>query len=154
MELPFTLRSSRSKMLLMLSGSLAFVATGLWLRPDHHPFSGYAVIIFFGLCAVVFCVHLLPNSSYLHVTPEGFKMCSMFRSRFIRWPDVGRFGVTHIGTRKMVGWDPLRPVSKLGRTNQAIGGYAFAFPDTYGLKAEELAALLNRVRDEHVAQTC
>jgi hypothetical protein len=51
--------------------------------------------------------------------------------------------------RKMVGWDPLHPVSKLGRANQAICGYAFALPDTYGLKAEELAELLNRIRDGH-----
>jgi len=152
-ELPFTLRSRRRKMLLMLAGSLAFVATGLWLQPDHHSLSGYAVTIFFGLCAVVFCVNLLPNSSYLHVTREGFKLCSMFRSRLVRWPDVGRFGVTRIGMRKMVGWDPLHTVSKLGSANQAICGYAFALPDTYGLKAEELAELLNRIRDSCTVRT-
>jgi hypothetical protein len=31
-------------------------------------------------------------------------------------------------------------------------GYASAMPDTYGLKPEELAELLNRLRDEHTAQ--
>ena len=137
-------------MLLLLIVALAFVSAGLWLRPDHA-LSGYAAIAFFGLCAVVFAINLLPRSSYLQITSEGFEMCSMFRSRFIAWKDVGRFGVTRIGTRKMVGWDPLQPVSKLGKANQTLCGYAFALPDTYGLKAEELAELLNSVRDRHIA---
>jgi hypothetical protein len=108
------------------------------------------VSIFIGLCALVFCVNLLPNSSYLHVTREGFKTL-----QHVPMPvyQVAGGSVTRIGTRKMVGWDPLHPVSKLGRTNQAICGYAFALPDTYGLNAEELAELLNRIRDGCTVQT-
>ena len=75
---------------------------------------------------------------------------STFRSHFIEWRQASTFGITHIGTRKMVGWDPTHQVSKLGKTNQFICGYALALPDTYGLKAEELAELLNRLRDEHM----
>jgi hypothetical protein len=139
-------------MLLMLIGSLVFVAAGLWMLPEH-PVSGYASIIFFGLCALVFCVNLLPNSSYLRLTREGFTICSTFRCRSIEWRHVGTFGVTRIGTKKMVGWDPADSVSKLGKANKAVCGYASALPDTYGLKAEELVQLLNRLRDEHNTQT-
>jgi hypothetical protein len=53
----------------------------------------------------------------------------------------------------MIGWDPSHRVSKLGKTNKAIYGYVSALPDTYGMKAEDLADLLNRFRDEHTAQT-
>jgi hypothetical protein len=152
MELPVTLRSSRKKMLLMLIISLAFVAAGLWMLSEH-PVSSYASILFFGVCAVVFCTNLLPNSSYLRLTREGFTTCSTFRCRSFEWQHVGTFGVTRIGTRKMVGWDPAHSVSKLGKVNKAVCGYASALPDTYGLKAEELAHLLNRLRDEHSTQT-
>src|SRR5881392_2270479 len=64
MELPVTLRSSRKKMLLMLVGSLVFVAAGL-LFPTQYRALNVSMVIFFGLCAVAFCVNLLPNSSYL-----------------------------------------------------------------------------------------
>ncbi len=67
-------------MLLMLLGSLAFVGAGFLMLSDS-PITGCLSIIFFGLCAVVFAVSLLPNSSYLRLTPEGFTVCSMFRSR-------------------------------------------------------------------------
>ncbi len=125
----------------MLGGSLVFVVLGFWMRSDH-PVSGYVSIVFFGVCVLVFCVNLLPNSSYLRLAGEGFTVCSTFRSRFIEWRHVGTFGVTRVGTRKMVGWDPSHPVSTLGKTNQVMCGYASALPDTYGLRPEELAELL------------
>ena len=136
-------------MLLMLGGSVTFVALGVWTRSEY-PASSYGCIVFFGLCALVFCINRLANSFYLRLTREGFFVRSTFRSRFIEWRQASTFGITHIGTRKMVGWDPTHPVSKLGETNQFICGYASALPDTYGLKAEELAELLNRLRDEHM----
>jgi hypothetical protein len=130
--------------------ALAFVGAGVCFRPDH-PLAAYVVIGFFGLCAVVVAINLLPRSSYLRLTAAGFEICNLFRSRFIAWKDVSRFGVTRVGNREMVGWDPLPPISTLGKTNQALCGYASAFPDTYGLKAEKLAELLNSVRDRHLA---
>lgn len=152
MDLPVTLRTSRKKMLLMLLGSLMFVAVGLWMQADH-PVSGYASIIFFGLCAVVSCVNLFPNSSYLRLTREGFTICSMFRCRSIEWRHVSNFGVTRIGTRKMVGWNPLHAPSKLGKTTKRMFCYVSALPETYGLSAEELAELMNRLRDDYTAPT-
>jgi hypothetical protein len=151
MKIPVTLRSSRKKMLWMLLGSLLFVAAGFWMLSDGRV-TAYLTIAFFGLCALVFGISLLPNSSYLRLAREGFTVCSMFRSRFIEWRHVGEFGVTRIGLKKMVGWDPSHSTSKLGRANKAMCGYASALPDTYGMKAEDLADLLNHLRDEHTAQ--
>jgi hypothetical protein len=148
MELPVTLRSSRRKTLLMLAGSLVFVAGGIWLLHDQ-PSTGYSGIAFFGLCAVVFCVQLLPNSSYLRLTAEGFTTCTLFRCHTVPWRHVRTFGVGRIGLKKVVGWDPAADLSGIVRATKAISGYASALPDTYGLRAEELAALLNRLRDEH-----
>lgn len=148
MELPVTLRSSRKKTLLMLAGSLAFVAGGIWMAHDQ-PSTGYSGIIFFGLCAVTFGVQLLPNSSYLRLTAEGFTTCSLFRCHTVRWQHVRTFGVGRIGLKKVVGWDPAADLPGVLKATKAISGYASTLPDTYGLRAEELAALLNRLRDEH-----
>ena|SRR5438105_4100241 len=152
MKLPVTLRSSRKKMLLMLVGSLVFVAAGL-LFPTQYRALNLSMVIVFGLCAVVFCINLLPNSSYLSLTSEGFTICSTFRCRSIEWRHVSNFGVARIGTRKMVGCDPAHQISKMGKATKAFSGYVSALPDTYGLKAEELAELLNRLRDEHAVQS-
>ena len=138
-------------MLTLLAGSLAFVAIGVWIRGDH-PVSGYASIIFFGACAAVSCVNLLPKSSYLTITHQEFTMCSMLRRRSIEWHHVSPFGIAWIGSRKMVGWDPAHEISTVGKATKAFSGYVSALPDTYGLDAEELAVLLNRLRDEHIAQ--
>ena len=79
-------------MLLMLVGSLVFVAAGL-LFPTQYRALNLSMVIVFGLCAVVFCINLLPNSSYLSLTSEGFTICSTFRCRSIEWRHVSNFGV-------------------------------------------------------------
>ena len=148
MELPITLRSSRKKMLVRLIASLAIVAAGFWLLPEE-PSTGYSGIVFGGICAVVFCIQLLPNSSYLRLTPEGFTTCTLFRCHTVPWRHVRTFGVGRIWLKKVVGWDPAVELSGVVRATKFIAGYASALPDTYGLTAEELVTLLNRLRDEY-----
>jgi hypothetical protein len=136
----------------MVLGALAFVAIGFWVR-RFDPAIGYLAMGFFGLCAVGIGLNLLPNSSYLRLTREGFTVCTMFKCRSIRWVDVGKFGVAHIGARKVVGWDPPQSPSTAEKAAAVMTGYGSILPDTYGLTTEELVNLLNRVRDEHAAQT-
>jgi hypothetical protein len=45
---------------------------------------GYLGIAFFGLGLVVFVIKLVPNSSYLRVTQEGFTVCSLFRCHTVQ----------------------------------------------------------------------
>ena len=150
MEVPVTLRSSRKKALFYLIACLAFVAIALSM--DRSVW-GYAGIVFFSLCAIVFAIQLLPNSSYLRLTREGFTMCSLFRQHTIQWRHVGKFGVGRIWLRKVVGWDPAHDISTVGIATKAISGYVSALPDTYGLRAEHLADLMNQLRDEYAAQS-
>ena len=150
MELPVTLRSSRKKTLLMLFGSLMFVAIGFWMLPEK-PSTAYSGIVLFGLGAVICCVQLLPNSSYLRLTPEGFTTCTLFRCQTVPWRHVRTFGVGRIWHKKVVGWDPAAELPGVLRATKFISGYAAALPDNYGLTAEELVALLNRLRDEYAA---
>ncbi len=110
----------------------------------------YVGIVFLGLGAIVFTMQLLPNSSYLRLTREGFTMCSLFRCHMIQWRHVSRFGVGRIYyVKNVVGWDSTHEISKLGRATKALYGFVSALPDTYGLRAEELADLMKRFRDEY-----
>jgi hypothetical protein len=139
-------------MLGLLVGALVFVAVGVWtLR--QQPVTSWIGIVFFGIGAVFAALNLLPNSSYLEITREGFTICSSFRRRFIEWQHVGRFGVSHVGFKKMVGWDEAQSTSKIGATNKFLTGHSSALPDTYGLTAEELVHLMNRMRDEYSSKT-
>jgi hypothetical protein len=53
-----------------------------------------------------------------------------------------------MGTRKMVGYDfsdPLAPDTM----SKSMSVYSVMIPDTYGLEADELARVLNQLRDEN-----
>jgi hypothetical protein len=56
--------------------------------------------------------------------------------------------------REPVGWtySPGSEKSKrLRRVNTAIAGVEAALPDTYGMSVEQLAGLMNQLRDRHAA---
>jgi len=146
-ELLVTYRTRRLKMILLVVGSGIFVWVGIWLRA-HQPFVAYPSIIFFGLCGLVGLVGLLPNSSYLTLTDRGFEFASLYRKHFVSWSDVDSFIPIKIQHNRMVGWNYSPGFSKsqrLRRVNTALAGTEAALPDTYGMSAEELADLMNRL---------
>jgi hypothetical protein len=103
-ELPVTYRTRPMKMVLLVVGSGVFVWCGFWLRAQQ-PFVAYASIIFFGLCALIGLVGLLPNSSYLTLTDRGFEFASRYRKHFVSWSDVASFIPIKIQHKRMVGWN-------------------------------------------------
>jgi hypothetical protein len=103
-NLPVTYRTRPVKMAVLVLGSLVFVAIGLWLLP-RDPLLALVCIIFFGLCALVGLVNILPNSSYLTLTEQGFLYASLFRKHFVEWSNVQSFVPVRIQRRNMVGWN-------------------------------------------------
>jgi hypothetical protein len=117
---------------------------------------GYVGVAFFGLGLVVFVIKLLPNSSYLRVTREGFTICNLFRCYNVEWNDTSEFGIADLGVKKMVAWNSPSAAERLPnlfKASQAISGYGCALPETYGLSAEKLCALLNEVRNQSVGRS-
>jgi hypothetical protein len=130
---------------LFLALCLAFTFIGGWMIYSQRQ-GGWFVAIVFGLGSLVFTFQLLPDSSYLLLGPKGFTVRTLYRSEKYRWVEVERFGVTRIGGNKMVGFDFSSEYGKhqVGRQVAAgISGYEGALPDTYGMKPERLAELLN-----------
>ena len=145
---PILLRPKPTKWLVIALGSLAFVLIGVWMVRSHEML-GWLGIVFFGLCLLVSLVCMLPNASYLRLTPDGFTMCSLFRAHTTRWEDVTGFGVGRVFTNKMVMFNYVQSYQrspKLRSLNTGLTGFEAAIPDTYGLTHEELAALLNRYK--------
>lgn len=149
-----TLRPRRLPLLGLLAVALAFTAAGVGMTGDR-PLAGWFVAGFFGLCAVVFAVQLIPNSTYLRLEPAGFTFASMFRAHFVPWDGVQQFSLTQVGTQRMVGWTftPSYAAHATGRrVSRALSGLEAGLPDTYGLTAEALVELLERHRQAALAR--
>jgi hypothetical protein len=90
----FVARPSRTRIALMIFGSLAFVALGLWIagffgpppRPDRV-WAGYAAILFFGLAALIGIRRLFESGDQIVV--DGSGICwSQWSDRKIPWSEI------------------------------------------------------------------
>ncbi|MEZ5460298.1 STM3941 family protein [Dokdonella sp.] len=137
--------SSLLKKCLLLAVSILFVACGVWMLPEKA-LTGSFIIAFFGLCALVFVVQLLPGSTWLKLDARGFTYCSLFRKHRVRWQDVESFVPVRMGPNDLVGWTwaenykGTRGGSELSRR---LAGVDAALPDNYGKSAGGLAQLMN-----------
>lgn len=147
---PRVLYPSRSKSVAFLVVSVLFVVGGIWLREDG-PVAAWLTIVFFGLCAAVFSANLLPGSSYLKLTSEGFEQRVLFRTHSEAWKNIQRFEAYRNSTSssRLVGffYEPDYASTARGAAGRKISrsmvGLDGALPDTYGMSADELAELMN-----------
>ena len=152
------LRPRKRKWALVLLGSVSFVAIGLMMLrdPDEDRRVTWFCLGFFALCGVVALVQFVPGSSFLQLTPEGFAMRSLWRTKSYRWADIEEFGVAVVNSgharQKMVGFDFTESyprgatAQKLMNLNRRLTGYEAAIPDNYGWKYAELAEHLNALK--------
>lgn len=148
---PFRLYTNRKKNLLLLIISLLLTGTGIMMVLQNMS-GGYVCAIFFGLAALAFLIQLFPNASYLELRDDGFTVCSMFRQTVVRWNDVHEFRTVNPGLLPMAGWNyredyvPLHTVRKGLRATAGADG---ALSDVYGMSAQALVDLLNRMKAAH-----
>lgn len=152
-SLPLTLRPSRLKWIALLLVSIAFVAGCLFLRgdPGWNGIEDWVTLVFFALCGLVALVSLMPGASYLRLDARGFETRTLYRSHRTEWADVAEVGIICMppARKQMVGWN-YRPgrgkPSRLRKFNLDNFGFEAALPDTYGMKASDLVALLELLR--------
>lgn len=143
--IPVTLRPSRAKTALLFLVCAVFVAGGVLMVRDGKPW-GYFCGGFFALGLPIFGIQFLPKAAYLHLAVDGFTFCSLFRSHFVQWKYVQEFAVIYVGPNRMVAWNftPDYTATVGGRSiSKALSGYEAALPDTYGMKPQRLADVLN-----------
>ena len=113
-----------------------------------------SLVLFFVVGVVLSLMNLLPDRAYLELAPDGFIFRSLFKSRSYRWSEVERFEIfSHRGASIVV--FTLSPEGRVRLTessfakfSKALGGGDDSLPDTYGLGADRLAALMNQWKEK------
>ena len=141
---------------LLAAGAVLVAATsddsGLqWLM------GGAAILM--GAGAILGFKNLQPGTSYLQLTPEGFAVKALFGNEYrYRWDEVTGFDISSFKTNTWVVFSftpeakASRPHSALRRFDKSVMGYDENLPDTYGMGASRLAALMNEWRERAALQ--
>ncbi|MBN9662652.1 MAG: hypothetical protein J0H49_30920 [Acidobacteria bacterium] len=109
-----------------------------------------------GIGAFIFFTSLLPSAAWLKLDAQGFTYRIAFREHRYNWADIRSFGVL---TRRYLGIIPVSRIvcftfteehkktkSLLLRMATAIARFDGQLPDNYGMKARDLAALMENWR--------
>jgi hypothetical protein len=113
-----------------------------------------SLVLFFIAGAALSMLNLQPGRSCLLLAPDGFTFHALFKSRSYRWSEVERFAVfSHSGANLVV--FTLSPEgrvrfteNKFTKFNKALSGGDDSLPDTYGMGAGNLAALMNQWKEK------
>ncbi len=146
------LRSSRRRTLGLLALSLVFLVAGVLMVGADADY-GWFVAAFGLVGTAVFTVMLLrPNR--LELSEEGLTTVTLGRRWSVKWSECGEFRTSKVDYSvagpSMVVFDCSAPGVRghvLETTAVALSGANAALPDTYGVPAETLAALLNSYRE-------
>jgi hypothetical protein len=77
-------------------------------------------------------------------------MRTIFRTTHFKWSDVGEIGVISVHMNRMVAFnfaEPYRSQHRAVVVSRTLAGWDGALPDTYGMSADALAALMTTYRD-------
>src|SRR5262249_20897939 len=146
-----TFHASRSKAVLILLGSIAFVVLG-WFLHLEKPLIGWACILFFALgIPVGLFMMLSPASMYLRLDREGFEIGSLVNKSRPSWRDVQGFEIGSIRGAKMIAiiYAPHYAGQEIGReVAERLSGMEGAIANSYNAPLEEILEALNdwRVR--------
>ena len=146
METSLQFRPSRWKHVGLLAICSGFVVLALLLE---HSALAWVTEVFFGLGALVALASLMPGSSFLRIEPDRLLVRTLYRTWSLERTQVAEFYTAPVGGREVVCWSYVPEYKRQLRGRafaRAISGVEAALPDTYGLPAAELAAVLNEWR--------
>lgn len=140
------LRSSRRKWLRFFVTGTVFTAGGIFIAIARHDSVGWFLIVFAGLCQLATGWQLIAPGRLI-VTPTEIQIIALWRRYERDLVSCSEFHVWTMARQEMVVFDhPIDSQKVSARANRALSGYTGGLPDTFGMRALELAALLNRTR--------
>jgi len=152
---PIVIAVSRGRTSLLLAGSLAFVAGGVFMAAQAGSLAaGLVPLAFFGACAAL-ALSMLLWPPKLTIGPDGLAQEGLWRTERLAWRDICDFrpATLGIGTRA-VGFDytSRRSRGRLERLNLALAGVEGMLQPGYTLSPHALADLLNAAREHWLAE--
>lgn len=161
---PVELHVPQRKTALILFGMIVFGGVALWYLRAEPPGMLVAVLLWFCIVAIIlgvpFVGYQLIRGASLRLEADGFRIKQPWKWTFVRWQDASEFGIGSTAVIEQVKGDWSTVVtyddktvddSKLATINRSITGRNSALPDTYGLSAEGLQALMNGWRARALA---
>ena len=143
--------SNKVKLILLGIISLLSILGGLNLI-QNEPIKGWLITLFFCFCFLVFIIQLIPGSTELKLTREGFEITTLFHKSLTKWDDIKTFKIGYLGLNKTVMFDYVEEHNKheIGKlVAKKISGGQGALPSTYGLKATELLEIMTEWKNKH-----
>ena len=142
------LRPSMRKWWWVVLLCIAFTAVGVFMIAEGN-WRGWLVSGIFAVGLALAGLFVLPGNAYLELRPDGFTVCTFRRRQSYRWDAVSAFDITTIAHNRFVAFDVIAEEDrhKGAGIAVAISGAESSLPDTYGMRAEDLAAQMNEWRE-------
>jgi hypothetical protein len=142
-----TLKPSRLKWIMVLLGCSAFVASAIFLIPrEDDPTMWWLTVSFFGLGALASIPGLLGIGG-LELDPDGFTINHWGRRTRRTWRECSEFSIIDMRGGPFVGFTSKTDEAKFGASlSRSLVGETGMLPEKYGMKARDLADLMNRYR--------
>jgi hypothetical protein len=141
-------QASKGKAVLLLLGSIIFVALGYWMTSEK-PLIGWLCVGFFALGILASIMMMTSKAIYLRLDAEGFEMASPLTRTRIKWSEVDGFAMGSIRGAKMIQivYSPSYSQQKLGRAvADGLSGMEGAIANTYNAPLDEILKTLNEWR--------
>lgn len=127
----------------------------------YHVFMAGVMCVFAWAFTALFLYVILPGKRYLELTSQGFTLRYGFNSSSHNWRDVQDFGVFRKERMVFVVFNFARgyvpPTPRRQRTSayaRKLTGYDSSIGSPrYGMSAEELADLMNKLRQRYAGAT-
>jgi hypothetical protein len=152
---PVTLRTPWRKLVFFLVCFILFGGSLGWMALYADMSTLGIAFMWLGAigCAAAVPVFLLMlfRGSTLRLEAEGFQMFQGLRRSFHRWSDTSEFSVVDVGMPMVVFDEATLTGGMLAEINRGLVGRIGGLPDTYGMDAWTLAALLNEWRARALA---
>ena len=144
-----SLKPSKLKWAMVLLVSLAFVAGVIFIiPPDEDPMMRWLTIGFFSLCAAASLLGLFGVGG-LDLDRDGFDVVTLGKKKTRRtWRECSEFSVIKLPRGgRFVGFSSETDSRKMAAgLARSLVGETGMLPDKYGMKAKDLADLMNRFR--------
>ena len=142
-----SLKPSKLKWTIVLVICLGFVGVGLFIiPPEEDQTMRWLTVGFFGVGVVASLPGLLGMGG-LDLDRDGFTISAMGRKARRSWRECSEFSILSMRGGSFVGFSSKTDETKMGASlARGLVGETGMLPDKYGMKAKDLADLMNRFR--------